>query len=190
MYPRRLTFIQVADMCMFCDDPKGETHTYTVYDELKMGYISCPSCQTQAEAAVKEWHETMAYGRAKYLQNADNIKIKRSSGEIEDGWKIDNPFIGVSRTDGRETLHCCNKENSINKWCYVDDLIEMNPHSEAVSHSKAVPHSEAVPHSKAVPHSEAVSHSEAVQKNLCIECGIDMGECNPRQFCGKWGCNN
>ena len=24
--------------------------------------------------------------------------------------------------------------------------------------------------------------------NLCIECGIDMGDCNPRQLCGKWRC--
>lgn len=26
--------------------------------------------------------------------------------------------------------------------------------------------------------------------NLCIECGIDMGECNPRQLCGKTRCLN
>lgn len=26
--------------------------------------------------------------------------------------------------------------------------------------------------------------------NYCIECGIDMGECNPRQYCGKTYCSN
>ena len=26
--------------------------------------------------------------------------------------------------------------------------------------------------------------------NKCIECGIDMGECNPRQYCGKLYCIN
>lgn len=26
--------------------------------------------------------------------------------------------------------------------------------------------------------------------NLCIECGIDMGDCNPRQLCGKTRCLN
>jgi hypothetical protein len=26
--------------------------------------------------------------------------------------------------------------------------------------------------------------------NRCVECGIDMGECNPRQYCGKWQCDN
>ncbi len=27
-----------------------------------------------------------------------------------------------------------------------------------------------------------------VMKNLCVECGIDMGECNPRQYCAKTYC--
>jgi hypothetical protein len=26
-------------------------------------------------------------------------------------------------------------------------------------------------------------------KNLCVECGIDMGYCNPRQYCGKTYCH-
>jgi hypothetical protein len=24
--------------------------------------------------------------------------------------------------------------------------------------------------------------------NRCMDCGTDMGECNPRQLCGKWRC--
>jgi hypothetical protein len=26
------------------------------------------------------------------------------------------------------------------------------------------------------------------QRCNCVECGIDMGEMNPRQLCGKWRC--
>ena len=26
--------------------------------------------------------------------------------------------------------------------------------------------------------------------NRCLECGIDMGECNPRQLCGKVYCDS
>ena len=26
------------------------------------------------------------------------------------------------------------------------------------------------------------------RKNLCVECGVDMGDCNPRQLCGKTRC--
>ena len=25
-------------------------------------------------------------------------------------------------------------------------------------------------------------------KNLCVICGVDMGDCNPRQLCGKTRC--
>ena len=28
------------------------------------------------------------------------------------------------------------------------------------------------------------------KKNRCIECNQDIGECNPRQLCGKTHCNN
>ena len=28
------------------------------------------------------------------------------------------------------------------------------------------------------------------QQNTCVECGIDMGSCNPRQLCGKLKCVN
>lgn len=24
--------------------------------------------------------------------------------------------------------------------------------------------------------------------NRCLICGVDMGDCNPRQLCGKWRC--
>ena len=29
-----------------------------------------------------------------------------------------------------------------------------------------------------------------MSQNLCIACKVDMGECNPRQYCGKWKCDN
>ena len=27
-------------------------------------------------------------------------------------------------------------------------------------------------------------------KNLCICCKVDMGDCNGRQYCGKWKCDD
>jgi DNA-directed RNA polymerase specialized sigma subunit len=35
----------------------------------------------------------------------------------------------------------------------------------------------------------AYSNIENMQ-NLCVECNVDMGDCNPRQLCGKTKCNN
>ena len=29
---------------------------------------------------------------------------------------------------------------------------------------------------------------ETLMKNLCTECNVDMGDCNPRQLCGKTRC--
>jgi len=161
-YPRRLTFIQVEDMCMFCDYPKGKTLTYMIYPEMLMGYISCPNCESKAEEAIKIWNEQLSYGRLHYLKDKD-IRIKRSSGDIEYGWKMDNPMVCFSRDNGRETIHCYNKEKDIGKNCYVDDLLILNPQK---------------------------THTQFEQKNLCVNCGIDMGECNPRQYCGKWECPN
>lgn len=159
-HPRRLTFIQVEDMCMFCDYPKGITLTYMVCPELLMGYISCPNCVSKAEEAIKIWNEQLSYGRLHYLKDKD-IRIKRSSGDIEYGWKMDNPIICFNRDNLRETIHCYNEALDIGKNCYVDDLLILNP-----------------------------PQSQFEKKNLCVNCGIDMGECNPRQYCGKWECPN
>jgi hypothetical protein len=161
-YPRRLTYIQVEDMCMFCINPKGKTLTYTVYPEMLMGYISCPNCASKAEEAIKIWNEKLAYGRLNYLKGKD-IRIKRSSGDIEYGWIMDNPIVCFSSHNGRETIHCYNQILDIGKNCYIDDLLILNPPEKKQEH---------------------------IQKNLCINCGIDMGECNPRQYCGKWECPN
>lgn len=35
---------------------------------------------------------------------------------------------------------------------------------------------------------ELLLESKGQMINRCIECGCDMGECNPRQFCGKLKC--
>lgn len=33
-------------------------------------------------------------------------------------------------------------------------------------------------------------YEESSMKNLCVECGVDMGYMNPRQYCGKTFCYN
>lgn len=37
---------------------------------------------------------------------------------------------------------------------------------------------------------QQVGHPQTRHKNLCLECQIDMGDCNPRQLCGKTYCAN
>jgi len=35
---------------------------------------------------------------------------------------------------------------------------------------------------------QTTTDTYAMPKNLCLECGVDMGDCNPRQLCGKTYC--
>jgi hypothetical protein len=48
-----------------------------------------------------------------------------------------------------------------------------------------------------INHSSLMNRIESIitnvgttQVNRCIECNCDIGECNPRQLCGKWVCSN
>ena len=36
--------------------------------------------------------------------------------------------------------------------------------------------------------SNIIARNMKGMKNLCVECGEDLGECNPRQLCGKTFC--
>ena len=173
--PQRLVFIQTENNCMFCEKPKGPSYSYYVSLVDKMGFLSCGKCKDKANETLDNWHEKFAYGKAHYLKDKI-IKIKRSSGEIEDGWCLDNPLTGTDNR-GIEVIHCYYEKEDIGRWCKLKEILELNP-----------PTSEAVE----VPGASANEvASEAVIeefKNLCVECGVDMGPDNPRQLCGKWRC--
>lgn len=36
---------------------------------------------------------------------------------------------------------------------------------------------------------ELIDNNSGGMINRCLVCNIDMGECNPRQLCGKWKCD-
>jgi hypothetical protein len=36
----------------------------------------------------------------------------------------------------------------------------------------------------------SATHGTFHNVNLCVNCGVDMGDSNPRQFCEKWHCSN
>jgi len=125
IYPHRLVMIQLGDNCMFCINQKGETFTRYVDFHNKLGYIYCNKCEERTIDAIKVWKERIAYGPANYLKNKD-IKIKRSSGEIESGWILDNPVIS-NDIDGNDTIHCYNQTHVLGRWCLLKDILELNP---------------------------------------------------------------
>jgi hypothetical protein len=125
VYPRRLVMIQTGDNCMFCIDQKGQTYLRYVDFDSKLGYIYCNNCDGHAINAVKVWHKKVAYGAAKYLKNKD-IQVKRSSGEVESGWSLDNPVTSRD-SDENQLIHCYNEQKALGKWCLINDILELNP---------------------------------------------------------------
>ena len=152
--PKQLAWVQDQDVCMFCNNPKGSSLTSYVCMDSKLGYISCFACESKLEEAVKKWYE---YYDINYLKNKD-IKIKRSSGEIESGWRFLNP-TSINCDDAQNMkIYCLNEIQELTKWCRIDDILKLNPREDL--------------------------------RNLCVNCGIDMGEDNPRQLCCKSYCPN
>lgn len=126
IYPRRLVWLQMGDNCMFCEDPQGESFTTYVALEAKTGFISCINCREKMSAAVEFWRTHRAYGAANHLKDKTDLKIKRSNGDIEAGWCLNNPLTSYD-DDGNETVHCYNKSQNIGKWCKVESILELNP---------------------------------------------------------------
>ena len=125
VYPCRLVMIQIQNNCMFCEKPQGQSFTKYVHLEEKVGYIYCENCKAAADEASKYWRECVAYGKANYLKDRD-IQIKRSSGIIECGWELYNPFIHTN-DEGIDKIHCYNKAQDLGRWCKLEDILELNP---------------------------------------------------------------
>jgi hypothetical protein len=128
VYPRRLVFIQVGNTCMFCENPQGNSYIRTVAIEAKMGYIHCGECKEKAEATAQLWHDKYSYGPAHYLKDKE-IKVRRSNGEIETGWRLNNPMIEhyIDDSENHQLIICCEKDKYMEKWCFLTTILELNP---------------------------------------------------------------
>ncbi len=122
IYPRRLVFLQLG--CMFCADPQGPTYVTHVSLEDKMGYMACGECTEKMQAAVEFWRTHRAYGAANHLKERTDLKIRRSNGDIEDGWRLNNPLVRYD--DGKVTIRCYNPEKNLERWCQMDTILELN----------------------------------------------------------------
>ena len=125
--PRRLVMIKIQNNCMFCENPQGPSYIIYVYLEELVGYIYCANCKDSAVECSKYWNNNVAFGKANYLKEKD-IQIKRTSGIIESGWKLSNPFIRTN-PKGMETIHCYNKTQDLGRWCNLVDILDLNPPS-------------------------------------------------------------
>jgi hypothetical protein len=91
-------------------------------------------------------------------------------------------------------VYCASATKCIAHWLEEDDDVCV-PADECDSDSGS--DSEWVPDEQDLEELEAdlkedeekdADDEATVYKNRCIECGVDMGDCNPRQLCGKTRC--
>ena len=129
-YPsyRRLTFLSI-DACDFCEQVE-EPGPYLFYIsiETKNGWVTCANetCKKKGQAALDHYMKTKAYGKANALKGKC-IKIQRSSGIIEDNWKLSQHFIEpLVDEHGVERVCVVNANDEIEKWVNTHKLIELN----------------------------------------------------------------
>lgn len=123
--PRRLTFIYCTDYCQFCENPKGHVICHFISLNDNFGFLSCNKCSSVAEKATADWIEQYAYGPAKILVGK-KIRVRRSSGTIEDDWCLDTERKLVQVIGGDKCVSCLKPGTQICKYVKITDLLEMN----------------------------------------------------------------
>jgi hypothetical protein len=131
--PFRLVMIKCKDFCQFCDDPKDDVFIHYITVEHKYGFLSCEKCRNKATDAVNEWFATEAWGDVNYLGHK-NIKVKRSSGIIEDDWKLDKERPFIETINESKVVHCIKDDGSLTKCCFISDIVEWNDEKSSESH--------------------------------------------------------
>ena len=120
--PFRLTMIKLRDNCQFCSEPTGDSFIFEVSKADMFGFISCKKCIDIADKAYKNWFDNKAYGDVNYLKDK-KIKVRRSSGDIEDDWELSKQSTLVQNG----YLVCVNHRLDIHKSIKIDELMELNP---------------------------------------------------------------
>jgi hypothetical protein len=96
----------------------------------------------------------------------------------------------------------CNENTSINENEEIPDIIQKCNENTSINENEEIPDiiqkcNEKLPPKTTKNVKEKTKNKKAPLKlpsikrkstNLCVSCGIDMGETNPRQYCGKTYC--
>ena len=125
---RRLTFIRTNE-CDFCTNVQTPG-PYMQYISIvtKNGWVSCgnESCKQRGKDAITEFMATKAYGRANHLKDRP-IKIKRTSGQMDDDWVLEKMFPEVQISSTGDEKVCVTKLFAdLEKWVSVNNLLSWN----------------------------------------------------------------
>ena len=130
IHPRRLVMVQTEDNCMFCPEPKGQTASTYVDLMNKLGYICCVDCQYKMDEAVNAFNKRVSMSRVAHLQDKE-FCIRRSSGQVEGGWRFMLQPIQFDTLLQTELIMCsrCHLEEGkdIVRWCILEDILKLNP---------------------------------------------------------------
>lgn len=126
---RRLTFISM-NACDFCKNVKTPgPYMYYISFETKNGWVSCgdEECRRRGKEAVTHFMNHEAFGRANHLKDRESIKVKRTSGQMDDGWIIERLYPEVQFDDKGIEKVCVTKPSAlIEKWVSIDNLLLWN----------------------------------------------------------------
>ena len=116
--------------CMFKINCKGEPAMLPIPGPNHMKcFISCESdeCISKRDECYKIWMEKVAFGSANYLRD-QFIKVRRSNGDIDEDWKLFDPF--VRHYFNKDDWILCRNSSGQEKCLKVVEIIELNPPAE------------------------------------------------------------
>lgn len=125
---RRLTFIPMneCDFCTNVQTPGPYMHYLSLV--TKNGWASCANerCKQRGKESVANFMATKAFGRANHLKDRP-IKIKRTSGQMDDDWVLEKTFPEVQLSSTGEDKVCVTKLGAdLEKWVSVNNLLSWN----------------------------------------------------------------
>lgn len=124
-----LTMMPMADACMFCPTPKGETCMFMAnpwdYDS-RFGYLTCKKCEEKARMILDELHTKSQKLLEGFLDKF--VVVQRSNGTLEHDWKIMktcdlNPFTIIGEN---LSLYVRVSNGTYEKNIPLDKFIGMN----------------------------------------------------------------
>jgi hypothetical protein len=125
---RRLTFIHM-NQCDFCTNVQTPgPYMHYISFVTKNGWASCANerCKQRGKDEVANFMATKAFGRANHLKDRP-IKIKRTSGQMDDDWVLEKTFPEVQLSSTGEEKVCVTKLGAdLEKWVSVNNILSWN----------------------------------------------------------------
>ena len=120
-------WIPTINGCMFCTNPEGAVYLYDIVHLF--GYYSCPKCKDTLTDTANNWLIDTGFDKIRSIYEHTSIKIKRTNGEIQDGWSIDKNRLVMGRIsfhNDKICVPCKNNQIFTQRYCFIDEIISLN----------------------------------------------------------------